>query len=350
MSVFLPNGIKQCLPNDQEINASLLITKYAEVKTEAEKEDSAKIAARSCTGKTFSGKILGYSCLPRASAVAMKLMGRLIVDQSGGVQESNLCLHPHFGVPMIPGSAVKGAARHWLWEQWNEAEGAEKENLENELLNIFGGAENAGKVSFLPALPYGCAPLEIDVLTCHHMDYYSPTQPKERATDDENPNPQFFPVVKAGAIFEFVVMPTVRGTEVLAEKALGYLKIALEINGIGAKTSAGYGWFEEDRAATKSLKTEQKRAAEKIQQASMSPLELTKIELVETEGTGFGEAALRIIKSEATEKQRALIQVLGAEKCEEWKSWKKRARTKPKLQERVEKVLALAAELGEELI
>lgn len=348
MSQFLPKGL--VLPPHREINASLLITKYAEVKTEAEKEDSRKIAEYSCKGKVRTQKVGSYSTLPRAQFVAMKLGGRLIVDQSGGVQESNLCLHPHFGLPMIPGSAVKGCARHYLWEQWNEAEGARKEELEQELNEIFGEAEQAGKVSFLPAMPYGSAPLEVDVLTCHHMEYYSPKNPKDRATDDENPNPQFFPVVKAGATFEFVVVPTARGTDALAEKALGYLKMALESNGIGAKTAAGYGWFEEDPSATDSLLEEKEKAKREKEKASLSPVDLARRELLEITGTGFGEEAIHILKEGSEEEQRALVLVLGKEMKDEWKSWKKRAKKKPKLQERVEAVRSLAKEFNEELI
>ncbi len=363
MSQFLPKGLQ--LPAYNDINASLLITKYAEVKTEAEKEDSRKIAEYSCKGKSRSQKILRYSSFPKAKMVAMKLGGRLIIDQSGGVQEnSNLCLHPHFGFPMIPGSAIKGCARHFAWEQWREAKEEDKMNRAKGLVEIFGfptgdpgldqfleGTESsAGKITFFPAMPYGSAPLEVDVLTCHHMDYYSPNAEKARATDDENPNPQFFPVVKAGATFEIVVAPTTRGNDSLAEKALEVLQTALEVNGIGAKTAAGYGWFEVDKSATESLLSEQDERATEQEKSSLSPLELTKRTLLEIEGTGFGEEAIRIISEGSSEEQRALIQLFQGEKKDEWKNWKKRAKKKPKLKERVDKAGELAKALGEELI
>ena len=369
MAQFLPKGLD--LPRYEEINASLLITKYAEVKTEAEKEDSKKIAEYSCKGKIRSRDMMRFSSLPKAEMVAMKLMGSLIVDQSGGVQENaNLCLHPHFGFPTIPGSAVKGAARHYVWEQWREGIDEKKQDAAKEkaidLIEIFGfptgdkkldewsnehldhSTDQAGKIAFFAAIPYGSAPLEVDVLTCHHMDYYMGN--KERATDDENPNPQFFPIVKAGATFEFVVCPTQRGTEELAKKALGYLKSSLETNGIGAKTAAGYGWFEKDRTASESLRAEKDKIAKAQAKAALSPLDLAKSALMEIEGTQFGEEAIRILSEGTSGEQHALIQLFKGERKEEWKSWKKRAKTKPKLQGRVEKVVSLAKELGEDLI
>ena len=371
MSQFLPKGL--VLPRYEEINASLLISKYAEVKTELEKEESKKIAERSCKGKMRSRDVMRFSSLPKTEMVTLKLMGRLIIDQSGGVQENaNLCLHPHFGFPQISGSAVKGTARHYVWEQWHEAVEEGKTELAKEkacdLIEIFGfptGDKNldnwsvkhlentidrAGKIAFFSAIPYGSSALEVEVLTCHHMDYYSPTKDKTRATDDENPNPQFFPVVKAGATFEFVVAPTTRGTEALAKKALFYLKSALEINGIGAKTAAGYGWFEEDISASTSLLEEKKKSLAQKEMGTLSPLDLAKRKLLEVVGTGFGEEALRILSEGTDEEQHALIQLFQKERKEDWKSWKKRAKKKPKLQERVVQTITLAKTLGEELI
>ena len=372
MAQFLPKGLD--LPRYEEINASLLITKYAEVKTEAEKEDSKRIAEYSCKGKVRTQKGTSYSTLPKAHFIAMKLGDRLIIDQSGGIQENaNLSLHSHFGFPVIPGSALKGAARHHVWEQWKDAveEGHSDLALEKaqDLVEIFGFptgdkegldawcasqlpeiAEQAGKVAFLPALPYGSAPLEVDVLTCHHANYYAPKKDKKRATDDENPIPVFFPVVKAGATFEFVTTPTSRGSDRLAEKALGYLKLALETNGIGAKTAAGYGWFEEDRLATESLFAQKEKAFAAQEKANLSPIDLAKRELLEIDGTGFGEEAIKILSTGSENEQHALVLVLGDEKKDEWKSWKKRAKKKQKLQERVEIVRSLAKTFGEELI
>ena len=56
----------------------------------------------------------------------------------------------------------------------------------------------------------------------------------------------FFPAVEKGAEFRFAIAPTARATEedmAFAEKAL---VSAITLHGVGAKTAAGYGWFEYD--------------------------------------------------------------------------------------------------------
>lgn len=212
------------------------------------------------------------------------LKGRLIVNQAGGILENaGLCLHPHFGYPYVPGSAVKGVARHAAWCEWNaEADDAKKADIARRIAVVFGyptmdkgldeyladrgcDERRSGAVTFFAAEPEnGKAPLVTDIVNCHHRKYYDGSQPD--ATDDEQPNPQFFPAVEAGATFVFTIAPVSRAKfggvasplpngassatpagrdvpAVLAD-AKRWLKAALTENGVGAKTSAGYGWFE----------------------------------------------------------------------------------------------------------
>ena len=51
-------------------------------------------------------------------------------------------------------------------------------------------------------------------------------------------------VFEKGATFRVAVAPTARPKEGDLEFAVKYLKLALAENGVGAKTAAGYGWFE----------------------------------------------------------------------------------------------------------
>ena len=394
MPVHLPRDVE--LPPEQEINASLLLTKYAHVKTKTENDKSAEIAQRACKGKMCSGAVFHYSRIKGSKVLYMKLQDRLIIDQSGGVQENaHLCLHPHFGTPMIPGSAVKGAARHCLWERWRDAVDANDQETAlryaAELVDLFGfptgddgsykeagkrkthdvnldawclenlgemvrgknGKEKslAGKISFFAALPIGPAPLETDVLTCHHPEYYAPDRRKEKATDDEPPNPQFFPVVKAGATFEFVVCSTSRGSEVLADRALEILTSALELNGIGAKTGAGYGWFSVNHSVAEEMKQQCERldaeAEENRRRAMLSPMEREREELLGV--TDFGTAINEVLQSGSDDRKAALIVLLKTEQADYWKDLKKRAKKLPKIKARVDGLLNLARDLGEEL-
>ena len=81
----------------------------------------------------------------------------------------------------------------------------------------------------------------VDVLTKHNdLD--------EPVLDTKNPVPIFFPAVEKGAVFTFAVAPAKTGSRTAdadVEMAMKWLKAALKEWGVGAKTSAGYGWFKE---------------------------------------------------------------------------------------------------------
>lgn len=209
-----------------------------------------------------------------------KLKSRLIVNQAGGILENaGLCLHPHFGYPYIPGSAVKGVARHAAWCAWHEAEEPHKADIARKMARVFGyptgdkglddylkglacDATRGGCVSFWAAEPDRKVPLVTDIVNCHHMKYYGSDNPSAVATDDEKPNPQFFPAVEAGATFLFTLVP-LRGAGAEELKlAKAWLVKALTENGVGAKTSAGYGWFEYAEEAESEYVARQRRNRE----------------------------------------------------------------------------------------
>lgn len=197
-----------------------------------------------------------------------KLRSRLIVNQAGGILENaGLCLHPHFGAPYIPGSAVKGIARHAAWREWKEAKesGDQTEaariavsiaetfgcptndnELDDYLTKIGKDEHRSGSVAFLPAIPIQRKEkdgnwdiLVTDLVNCHHPRYYGGSL--REATDDESPNPQFFPAVKEETEFTFCLAPVRHGADL--KQAKDWLVAAITVYGAGAKTSAGYGWF-----------------------------------------------------------------------------------------------------------
>ena len=243
---------------------SLRLEKFVRIGDNAKREE---IDAVVKCQRERGGKPRPLPLPPGGVRFPARLKSRLIVNQAGGILENaGMCLHPHFGYPFIPGSAVKGVARHAAWCEWNAAEGAEKERLAHDIARVFGFPTNdnsldkflaslgddtrrGGCVSFWAAEPEGKASLVTDIVNCHHMKYYGSENSSAVAHDDEQPNPQFFPAVAEGGLFLFTLVP-VRGAGA-AEVALakGWLIRALTENGVGAKTSAGYGWFgysEED--------------------------------------------------------------------------------------------------------
>jgi len=174
----------------------------------------------------------GNKCLKefkplQTPSFSLKLMGRLLVNHSGGVLENaGLELHRNFGFPIIPGSALKGIARAACRnpEQANRLFGDEDTKKDD---------SSAGKVAFLFAYPAEKFEVVVDVLTAHG------------GKDTQNPIPNFFPAVERGCKFYFTLrkLPNCSDADLAAAQQL--LIKGLCDNGIGAKTAAGYGWFKE---------------------------------------------------------------------------------------------------------
>lgn len=209
-------------------------------------------------------------------------------------QETSMTLHHIYGIPYIPGSAVKGVTRHWFIlkkfevlelpieqincfekiletaDLSNKNENKRDDKLSREefekkfkvkgikpdeklykflkdqqiLINLFqhtfGTQNNIGKVIFFDAYPVNEIKLKIDVMTPHYPKYYSGSEPP---ADWQSPIPiKFLTVEKTKFSFHLASRE-----EKLIEKAIKWLSEALKNYGIGAKTSLGYGVFENDK-------------------------------------------------------------------------------------------------------
>lgn len=226
-------------------NLSLFIDKYAALLPRSSSDDKEwrTRCLRAVEDRSQSSKrarlpadpLRWRSGLPGFKA---KLAARLIVNHAVGVIENaGLAIDRFHGCPYIPGSALKGLARDAAIRA-----GAKKEEIDF----VFGPAsEGAGRIAFLAAYPTVSTRLELDIVNCHHKDYYAGKRPV--ATDDEPPILNVFPVVPAGVEFAFHISPrpgpATPGFDPVA-KALEWLKSAITEHGVGAKTAAGYGWFE----------------------------------------------------------------------------------------------------------
>jgi len=154
------------------------------------------------------------------------------------------------GCPFLPGSSVKGLLHA-------AAELVAKGDLEgdatfwaNETSRIFGDGSEEGQparsaFAFYDAFPSTWPTLQVDVMTPHHSKYYDRTN--QTAPDWDEPVPVHFLRIAAEQIFSFWFGPragaTLKDGDSDATKIL--LATALDWLGIGAKTSSGYGWFEE---------------------------------------------------------------------------------------------------------
>lgn len=280
------------------------------------------------------------------SVLYVQLNSRLMLNMSGGVMENaGLCLD-RFGLPFLPGSALKGCARRTVvhaLREWCLAGGStdvkptEVDNLLTPVCapfasplklleaaaKVFGWSDSewgptsdwawacgahlwpvisaqlqanfagkdfdsrSGVISFLPGYPVDLGEsqtveglevkvpqlgqLDLDIVTCHHRDYY--TGSREVATDDEEPNPVVFPAVAAGHVFGLGLVPIRTGGSEELNWSRKWLATGLSTFGLGAKTNAGYGWFATTEAGhgavektlqniQKAREEEQKRARE----------------------------------------------------------------------------------------
>jgi CRISPR-associated protein Cmr6 len=151
-------------------------------------------------------------------------------------QETSMTLHHVYGIPYIPGSAVKGVTRHWIiLSKFDNEE--KKAEADEKFQKIFGAQKNQGRVIFMDAYPVGQINLKIDIMNPHYPDYYSKNIPP---ADWQNPNPIKFLTVE-NTKFRFYLLSK-KGS--LLYEAKEWLEEALGEFGIGAKTSLGYGIFE----------------------------------------------------------------------------------------------------------
>lgn len=246
-------------------NPSLLLHAFARLDKEGRREHLRAV----CACHAHHAEEVELPAPKGAIRLFARLKSRLLVNLAGGVIENaNIALHPHFGVPYLPGSAVKGIARHAAWCAWVKAgrdvESAKrlaqvfgfptgdfnKDDLNDQktldgFLRQHGEVEHAGCVAFLPAFPIGKGQLEVEVCASHHSEYYKKNKARTVATDDESVIPLFFPAVAAGTEFRFTLVPLRGCQDEQLKWARQWLIDALTLNGAGAKTAAGYGWFED---------------------------------------------------------------------------------------------------------
>jgi hypothetical protein len=160
-----------------------------------------------------------------AARAVMKQAGPLVIDYGrASTSESGLGMDWVLGAPKLAGSALRGAAR------------AQAED--SEVVELFGQLEQAGGLSFYDALPDGGQfTLSVDVLTPHNKAYYEGRSPPG---DWLSPSPTTFLVV----VKTRFVVDVEGATEAQAKRGMQLLVAAMQNNGVGAKTRAGYGWFD----------------------------------------------------------------------------------------------------------
>jgi CRISPR-associated protein Cmr6 len=180
---------------------------------------------------------------PEAKVGVAGAQGPVVVGLGGeSVLETAITLHHTYGVPYLPGSALKGLASHYAHlrladDAWRLGGSAHRD--------LFGDTTVSGVVTFWDAPFYvplsarknpASSPLRQDVMTVHHREYYG-NEKGAAPTDFDQPNPVPFLSLNPGT--EFYVVLT--GAPGWVDAAWSILSQALQEFGVGAKTSSGYG-------------------------------------------------------------------------------------------------------------
>ncbi|ABF45260.1 CRISPR-associated protein, Cmr6 family [Deinococcus geothermalis DSM 11300] len=171
--------------------------------------------------------------------------------------EVGLTLHHTYGVPFLPGSALKGLALRAAWRNGVPADVVRA---------IFGDTTSAGFVTFWDGwlVPGQTELLQLDTITVHHPQYYG--DGSEWPTDFDDPNPVALLSVRPGLRFEL----RVGGPPEHAAYAARLLEWGLTHLGLGGKTNAGYGGFRVEREKSEAEREAERLAAEAAEEAKRS--------------------------------------------------------------------------------
>jgi len=182
---------------------------------------------------------------PWAVSHVLSLKDRLFIGLGNeSVLEFGLSLHPTYGMPRIPGSALKGVCAHYASEIWGQIEPDWQEGKPLHKV-IFGASDDiqqkllatAGAIDFLDAwwVPADAGPFSREIINTHHQNYYAGENVPP--ADWDSPIPVKIAAISGSFLF------AVRGPVYWNDLAMQLLKEALSTWGIGGKTRAGYGRF-----------------------------------------------------------------------------------------------------------
>nr|WP_269669546.1 type III-B CRISPR module RAMP protein Cmr6 [Paenibacillus sp. GSMTC-2017] len=167
---------------------------------------------------------------------------------SHSILDTMLSLHRIYGVPYIPGTALKGVAAHYCHSYLglqNEKflQGGEWYTI------LFGSQDQQSFIYYYDAFPTPetvAASLRRDIMTPHHTEYNmsSAGQARNAPRDDDSPVPHLFMSAKA----DFNVMLSCENNDDAGREWLNAAKRiliqAIQQEGVGGKTNVGYGRFK----------------------------------------------------------------------------------------------------------
>jgi len=215
--------------------------------------------------------------------ITTKLNWRMVIGLGGqSVYETNMTLHPVYGIPYVPSSSIKGVLRSWIISQLFDNSEIKAIKESKIFCTLFGcpkevkdgkkkhpsalGCENKGSLRFFDAFPNKAPKVKTDIMTVHYKDWYKETGYKP-PTDTQMPNPIPFLTIENDPDLDFIFNIGITANQqvkLFGDSIEPYIKIhknlnpdsttldiveywlqhALSDHGIGAKTAVGYGYFE----------------------------------------------------------------------------------------------------------
>ncbi len=226
----------------------------------------------------------------QTAAITLRTDGRLIVGLgTENVLEAGLRLHHTFGMPLLPGSALKGLAAHYCDQVWGATDQKFRHGADFHQL-LFGTTDESGCIIFHDAWfdpDSETQPLKLDVMTPHHPNWLDGSVPP---TDFDSPIPVSF--LSVAGQFHVAVSwygPDHVDSEKWTKLTQALLVEALREWGIGSKTTSGYGRLisesESARHAGTAANSAGNPASQKVaKRASGTPV---KVRIVGTRGKGY---------------------------------------------------------------
>ena len=254
---------------EKHANAGLWLDKYIKEQAREDTENRRKFVDQVSTlpipevYETFYHRWEKMLTDSRALTRRARVKGRMVVGLGAeSVLETSVTLHRTYGIPYIPGSALKGLAASYalqrLGDEWHKDGKAYKV--------VFGDTDDAGYLTFfdalyIPGTGYKGQVLYADVITVHHPKYYQGTAGTQAPADWDSPTP--IPFLSAtGTYLIALAAPELqiqKGSEWITA-TFNILEEALKTLGIGAKTSSGYGRMELELPPAKAVDPEVRKA------------------------------------------------------------------------------------------
>ncbi|BCK26445.1 TPA: type III-B CRISPR module RAMP protein Cmr6 [Vibrio cholerae] len=329
MTALVRNKIQSAFCQRDSANPSLLLQKgllEANQKT-GHLEEIVKLPASSEYKNAFNRWFDLTSDVNGFQQSVMMLENRLLIGLTGnGALETGCSLSRNYGMPYIPGSSVKGVVR--AWASGKTLSNVAKATLDD-LLGTYDSEQPnrvAGTVTFHDAwwIPAeGAKPFVLDVVTTHHQEYYNGK--KAEPSDKDGPIPNHLLAVQGSFLF------VIEGDPEHIKLCQSMLNKALESNGIGAKTAAGYGYCKDntellERLIDDSLKrpnlTSKIRAQREAQKQKAVEEEWSKGISQLTENKLIQMFSKDLKKTQERDDLQDLIEKVKQHHCEVIESWK----------------------------